>query len=377
MLRRWRASATIVTMTAGSQDRASELDLGYGWDAPRIDGARIAMARKALGLSTAELAAEIGTSSTSVSNWESGRKQPTLTLERLCEALSVTPSFLAPLPLNATEAGPFFRSQRRPEKVRAEALAYAHMVGELADYFERRVGLPAPAIPEGIRTGPAEAAREVRRQVGLGAAPITNMVRLAEQLGCIVCFAKPLRVSIDAFSLKAAKWPIIVLTPKGDYYRQRWDVAHELGHLVMHGDDPPSRPIEREADAFAAELLLPGSELVNRLPISISNNRLAEFFALKEEWGASLASLLRRAMELGVMHEATFLYAQEVRSRRGWTKREPGKMQRPEMTTTLPDAVAAYVSRGVTLEELLEEIGMSPEILRAAIARNPIASIDL
>ena len=46
--------------------------------------------------------------------------------------------------------------------------------------------------------------------------------------------------------------------------RERWRLAHEIGHHVLHGDQPVPRQaqwekneLEHEADLFAAELLMP------------------------------------------------------------------------------------------------------------------------
>ncbi|WP_397428100.1 ImmA/IrrE family metallo-endopeptidase [Pseudarthrobacter sulfonivorans] len=53
-------------------------------------------------------------------------------------------------------------------------------------------------------------------------------------------FSEPGVAAIDAYSLHTATRPIIILNPvKDDYYRQRFDVAHELGHLIMHHDAEP------------------------------------------------------------------------------------------------------------------------------------------
>ncbi len=50
--------------------------------------------------------------------------------------------------------------------------------------------------------------------------------------------------------------------------RERWRLAHEIGHHVLHGDQPVPRQVqweknelEHEADLFAAELLMPGAVL--------------------------------------------------------------------------------------------------------------------
>ncbi|MFY9586646.1 MAG: ImmA/IrrE family metallo-endopeptidase [Actinomycetota bacterium] len=50
--------------------------------------------------------------------------------------------------------------------------------------------------------------------------------------------------------------------------RERWRLAHEIGHHVLHGDQPVPRQVqweknelEHEADIFAAELLMPAGQL--------------------------------------------------------------------------------------------------------------------
>nr|WP_242427280.1 MULTISPECIES: ImmA/IrrE family metallo-endopeptidase [unclassified Streptomyces] len=47
----------------------------------------------------------------------------------------------------------------------------------------------------------------------------------------------PSAASVDAFSTRAAR-PLVVLTANraDDIYRHRFTAAHELGHLVLHGE---------------------------------------------------------------------------------------------------------------------------------------------
>src|SRR6202008_1087355 len=109
---------------------------------------------------------------------------------------------------------------------------------------------------------------------------------------------------------------------KLDYFRQRFDLAHELGPLVMHGDaEPGSRIVEEQANRFAAELLMPAAELRDLLP------RQADWLTrgrLKEQWNVSLQALLFRARRLGVMSEVTYRNAMATVSAKGWRRREPG-----------------------------------------------------
>ncbi|MEU9617577.1 ImmA/IrrE family metallo-endopeptidase [Streptomyces sp. NPDC048155] len=57
--------------------------------------------------------------------------------------------------------------------------------------------------------------------------------------------------------------PLVVLTANraDDIYRHRFTAAHELGHLVLHGDATGDSRREKEADAFAARTSLrPGCQ---------------------------------------------------------------------------------------------------------------------
>ena len=75
----------------------------------------------------------------------------------------------------------------------------------------------------------------------------------------------------EPFTSEAALEPLgdggaIVLNGAGDSGRRRFAIAHEIGHFVLHPKrcrpergavDEAGRREEREADAFAAELLMP------------------------------------------------------------------------------------------------------------------------
>jgi len=76
----------------------------------------------------------------------------------------------------------------------------------------------------------------------------------------------------EPFSSEAALAPLgegfaIEVRGGGNERRRRFTIAHEIGHFVLHDGRPlyerggpvneASRRLEREADAFAAELLMP------------------------------------------------------------------------------------------------------------------------
>jgi Zn-dependent peptidase ImmA (M78 family) len=55
--------------------------------------------------------------------------------------------------------------------------------------------------------------------------------------------------SANAYSFDSRLRPVVVLNPiKRDYYRQRFDLAHELGHLIMHSNaEPGGKIVEDQA----------------------------------------------------------------------------------------------------------------------------------
>ena len=127
---------------------------------------------------------------------------------------------------------------------------------------------------------PAEAARALRSHWGFGTGPIPHLVRHLEARRPVVDAPQPDYVDRedDAFSIAYMR-PIMVLTAKctDDVYRYRFTGAHELGHLVLHGDTAPGdTQHEREADAFAAEYLTLRDSILPELPLRADFRRLAE-----------------------------------------------------------------------------------------------------
>src|SRR5262249_34232693 len=155
------------------------------------------------------------------------------------------------------------------------AFAYGKLAVDIASSVERHVEFPAVDVPglpvaadDTSGDGPERAAREVRHRWGTGPGPLGHLVRLLENHGVLVVFSPPGSASVDAYSSDSRVRPVVVLNPiKRDYYRQRFDLAHELGHLVMHADaEPGGRAVEEAAHRFAAELLMPAAEIHDLLP---------------------------------------------------------------------------------------------------------------
>jgi len=158
-------------------------------------------------------------------------------------------------------------------------------------------------------------AQRVRRRWGIPAGPIPNIVGLLESHGIVVLRLPLDTADVDAFSLPFHDRPVVVLaTDKNDRARSRFDGAHELGHLVMHGEHVWGlKQVESQAHAFAAAFLMPDRDIRDELP---SYADWPTLFDLKRRWQVSLAALLLRAKNLGRMTDASYLTAVKALSAR-------------------------------------------------------------
>jgi Zn-dependent peptidase ImmA (M78 family) len=276
-----------------------------------------------------------------MSQFESGASRPgTETLRALAALLDVPEEFFA-LPLEDTHEG-FFRSLRRTsvaERHRARAIGViAHDIASLTRAAE---SVPAPTVPHlpvsSLDASPGEVedlAVQVRRAWGIPAGPIGNVVGLLEAHGVLVIRLALDSPDVDAFSLPFNDQPVVVLgSDKNDRARSRFDAAHELGHLVMHGDEFWGlAEVERQAHQFAAAFLMPKDDIYEELPTTVDWSVL---FQLKRKWQVSLAALLMRARTISRLNETAYLGAVKAASARGWRRVEPVPLGPPEQPKLL------------------------------------------
>ena len=350
-----------------------------------FNGQRLTMAHQLAGLRKARLAELIGMSPASVTGWESGAKRPNrATVVKLALALRVEPQFFAGGPPPRIEK-PHFRSLRStPQVAQDKAEAYGQFVTEVTGLLEKVVELPEtllpdlPVAPDEAHASPEEVAREARDFFGVTPGPIQHVVRLAERAGVVVVFSEPGVAAIDAYSLHTGTRPIIVLNPvKEDYYRQRFDVAHEIGHLIMHHDAEPGGKIaEEQANRFAAEFLMPAEEIALHLPATTASRGWGKLAELKEHWGVSLAALLYRARTLGVMRDVTYRNAMIRMSQNGWRRAEPGRISSLEAPSMLARAREVINEAGIDDQQFLSGTGLPLDLFAIATARSPFAYVS-
>jgi Zn-dependent peptidase ImmA (M78 family) len=193
-------------------------------------------------------------------------------------------------------------------------------------------------------------------------APIPHLVRTMEAHGLIVTlipFAGPATATVDAFSTSQLPRPIVVLTPDraNDVYRHRFTAAHELGHLLLHGDAAPGDVIqEKQADAFAAEFLTPGELIRPELPPRMDLKALER---LSKKWGVAVDSLVYRCREVGAVSDPAYRRAYQRLNqlrRLGLFQPEPVDGYPGEIPILISRAFALAEDNGLTMAALAREL---------------------
>jgi Zn-dependent peptidase ImmA (M78 family)/transcriptional regulator with XRE-family HTH domain len=305
-----------------------------------FEPARLRMARELREWTQADLARRLDVTPAAASQFESGVTRPGPEMMRkLASVLAVPPDFLR-LPVVETHEG-FFRSLRRTSvshRRRARAIAQlAHDATLAAEPGE----LPTVSIPHipvsDLQAGPDEledVASQARQRLGLGRGPVRNVVQTIEDHGIVVIRLPLDTADVDAFSLPFPDRPVVVLSAdKHDRARSRFDAAHELAHLVVHGEQIWGvKEVEQQAHYFAAAFLMPADDIAEELP---NRPDWPVLFDLKRKWQVSLAALLMRARVLGRMSQSNYLTAVKAVSARGWRRVEPVPLGPPELPTHL------------------------------------------
>jgi len=185
---------------------------------------------------------------------------------------------------------------------------------------------------------PKDVARAVRATWKLPMGPIGNMVQVLENAGALVVRADMYSQRISAISTSVPGSPPLFILNEGlSADRERFTLAHELGHLVMHDLPTPPEDAEREADAFASEFLMPAAEIGPQL----SRIDLAKAANLKRHWKVAMSALIRRARDLGRIDERRYTSLNVQISQKGWRKIEPVQVEH-EQPTLIPQIIKMH-----------------------------------
>jgi len=291
-------------------------------------GERIRQVRELEGWTQGELALRSGVVQSAIAQIEAGVFEPSdAVIAGIALATGFDVDFFRQGPPANFPLGAFL--YRAQAKVSAKDKARSHRLTQIM--FECALKMraklkPIPILVPRTFEGPNAAAALARSSMALSPnTPIPNLSSAIERLGVLILPIASDVAGLDGFSAWVgvnADVPVMSLVQGGIGYRQRFTMAEELGHLIMHF---PLRVSAKEADEearlFAGELMLPEEAFRLELPNPVT---LTGLTTMKRRWKVSYQFLIRRAHDLGAITPNQYRYLNMQISSRDWKKHEPG-----------------------------------------------------
>lgn len=351
---------------------------------PGFTPARLTQAREALGYTKTELAHRVRLTPAAVSAYETGVRVPSPDIvDALARVLQQPiPFFGMPAQRTGTRKV-FYRSLSSATRTaRLKAQAKMSLLWDAVDYIDTFVDLPRidmppvgqlPDRPEDITETMIEAAAATARQHWhMGDQPAPNLVWLLEESGAIVVRHDLGSDRLDAFS----EWreedgrPYFMLNSiRRNAFRSRADMAHEIGHVLLHANVPAQcleqnetfKLMEEQAWRFAQAFLLPEKAFLRDL----NSLNLDALRALKPKWKVSIAFMLQRIHRLGILDTDKFTNYRKYLAQRGWLKVEPYDLEtEPERPLVLSQVLEFLIEEKVqTPDQIVLGAGFNPELL--------------
>ncbi|MFW8565970.1 helix-turn-helix domain-containing protein [Orrella sp. 11846] len=300
---------------------------------------RIRQARLAAGLTLAALGDKVGVSHTTIQKYEKGRLTPSssqlLKLARACGVRTEyffrthTVDLLRP---EFRKLSSFGKTAQEALKLKVLELVEKHV--ELLSAFPESPLLaftPPSGLPNLISSlDEIENFSDlIRNQWQLGMNPIPHLIDTLEAIGLLIIEVHEDNPKFSGLAATARtedgrEFPVVAVSKLWPGDRQRFTLAHELGHLLLKGRLAEGLDEEKACDRFAGAFLAPQVAVIYLLGQQRQALEWKELYALKHEFGLSMAGWLQRAKQCGVINGETYLSLVKRFSARGWRKKEPG-----------------------------------------------------
>lgn len=345
-------------------------------------GQRLQRARLAAGFSLRELAERTGVSHTAVSKWEKGQNMPSSSqLIALARHLGVRTEFFF-RPQQVRLEGVEYRKRATTSKgllrrVEVDVLDQAERWRELLDLFPQSpihpFGLP-DSLPERFDNlvQVEQSAETLRDHWHLGLNPVPDLIDTLEAQGMMVIVTRvDSGGKLDGMAGRIAAAPFVVVSREQPGDRQRFTLAHELGHLLLEGrieqglldavgGRTPEAALEKLCNHFAGAFLLPRQAIRERLGEHRQNLELQELHLLKHEFGLSMQACLFRAWQADIISAALRERMFKLFSIRGWRSSEPGQACPPETTVLFEQLVYRALAENYIGESKAAELLLMP-----------------
>lgn len=329
---------------------------------------RLHQARLATGLSLRALAEKVGVSAMMLSKYERGESVPSSdVLLALSDALGVrTEYFFRNAEINLERI-----QHRNKHRWKLPKLAETKVLADVRDQLERWQVLdavvPAPwsvrfslpkGLPDSIRNLDQieDVAARVRAHWNLGLNPVPDLIDTLEARGIKVFTTRFDDPRFEGMCARADHHHIVVVGRKWPGDRQRFTLAHELGHLVLDERLSKTLDIEKAADRFAGAFLVPAENVIEALGARRRSLEIYELYLLKQEFGLSIGGWSYRARDLGIIAQSTHSAFWRMLVSNGWDKVEPGDQYPSEKPRLFEQTVYRALSEDLVSESKAAEL---------------------
>lgn len=303
-----------------------------------FNGERLKSARIYRGLTVAELAEKLRLQRQTVSMYENNKlNNPELTtIVNMSKVLNFPNKFFLENDVADIKNGStYFRALlTTSKKYRNQQIQRVDLIAKIYRYLNEYIDFPSSNLPQENYDNPEEAAIALRKFWNLGDKPIDNLIYKVEQNGIIVTMFKTDNGDIDAFSQLISidsieRYLIGCSRNKDTAARIHFDIAHELGHILLHewSEDVETlskdefKEKEKEANTFASAFLLPKNIFIKDIGAYADN--LAYYIELKKKWKVSISAMIRRAYNLGLINSDIYQQLMRTMQKKGIKKKEP------------------------------------------------------
>lgn len=330
---------------------------------------RLRRARVLKGMSLQQVADRLGDiSKQALSRFEQGKDTPNSSrLIQLADALEVRPEYffrsdtVALGEVDFRKHSAFGKKQQEAVKEQVREQLERYLAAEKLfeseipkkDFSEWRECFPVSDI------GSIEqAAGALRHDWDLGSNPIANLTETLEEQGVMVVGLRA-HEKFDGLCALVNEGADAVIVSNLDRpgERQRFSLAHELGHLVMRMPEAllGTREEEKWCHRFAGAFLYPGGQVRETFGNTRKRVLMEEFLLAKEEWGISIQAILRRLYDLGIVQQGFYQSTIRHWSARGFRKCEP-KPLAPEHSYRLRQLVYRALAEGLVTPSRAAEL---------------------
>lgn len=290
-------------------------------------GERLRIAREAAKVTQAAAAAALEVARTTVVAIEQGQRRAKLDeLQRLASLYGISVNALLRREAVQVDLKPRFRRMGEQDDGVEGAVALLTTLVQAELELEDLLGVrrprndppERPLMPGDVVLQAEHDAAELRQWLGIGQAPVYDIVSLLElQLGVRVFVRRlPAKVS-GLYAYDEAAGPCVLLNGAHPRERRAQTGAHELGHLVstrrapdaLYDESPETSREERYANAFARAFLTPARAVMAMFrDVTAGSSQLTRrhVIVLAHAFGVAREAMVRRLEELSLTKVGTW-----------------------------------------------------------------------